>query len=95
MNLSWHEAGPVNELPENKIVEKKIEGKLIAFSAICPHGGAKFCEGWTDYAGNVVCPLHQYKFNPSNGYNASGEGYKLKTFPVEIRDNIIYIGINN
>ncbi|XZF13318.1 Rieske (2Fe-2S) protein [Chitinophagaceae bacterium MMS25-I14] len=66
---------------------------LYAFAATCPHSGALLCEGWLDVQGRVVCPLHKYRFDPANGRNTSGEGYKLKTFPVEIRDDEIFIGL--
>lgn len=103
MNLTWHPADTVQNFSETQILEKEIGGKRIAFlrrgqtvyafAAICPHGGARFCDGWTDYSGNIVCPLHKYKFNPANGYNCSGEGYKLKTYPVDIKDDMVFIGI--
>jgi 3-phenylpropionate/trans-cinnamate dioxygenase ferredoxin subunit len=43
--------------------------------------------------GNVVCPLHRYKYALKNGRNISGEGYYLKHWPVEIRGNGIYVGL--
>jgi hypothetical protein len=30
-----------------------------------------------------------------NGRNTSGEGYYLKTYPIEIREDGIYIGLMN
>jgi nitrite reductase/ring-hydroxylating ferredoxin subunit len=42
--------------------------------------------------GNIVCPLHRYKFSLVNGRNVSGEGYYLKTYPVEQREDGLYIG---
>ncbi len=59
---------------------------LYAFAAHCPHAGARLCEGWVDARGSVVCPAHTYRFDPRNGYNRSGEGYKLKTYRVEVRE---------
>ncbi|RYZ51073.1 MAG: (2Fe-2S)-binding protein, partial [Sphingobacteriales bacterium] len=56
-----------------------------------PHSGARFCDGWLDPRGHVVCPLHKYKFDPQNGRNTSGEGYKLRTFPVTVKEGLIYI----
>ena len=64
---------------------------LYAFAASCPHSGAKLCEGRTDSKGRVVCPLHGYRFNPANGYNTSGEGYKLKTYPVKEEEGRIFV----
>lgn len=99
--LSWHNYGPVNQLETDKITELESDGKTLcllrkpdkvyAFSATCPHSGAKLCEGWLDMREQIVCPLHKYRFNPANGYNSSGEGYKLKTFPVELREDIIFV----
>lgn len=71
----------------------KISGIVYAFAATCPHQSAKLCDGWLDAQGRVVCPLHKYRFDPANGRNTSGEGYKLRTYPVEIRDGIIYVGL--
>ena len=43
--------------------------------------------------GRIVCPEHKYRFDPTNGRNTSGEGYKLFTYPVEIRVGEIFIGL--
>jgi nitrite reductase/ring-hydroxylating ferredoxin subunit len=50
-------------------------------------------EGFIDASGNIVCPLHHYKFHLKNGYNVSGEGYKIKVYKVEQRDNGVFIGL--
>ena len=69
-----------------------FKGQLFSCTATCPHAGGKLHEGYLDALGNIVCPLHHYKFNPWNGRNVTGEGYFLKTFPVEIRKEGIFIG---
>jgi 3-phenylpropionate/trans-cinnamate dioxygenase ferredoxin subunit len=48
-------------------------------------------DGFIDAIGNIVCPLHRYKFALSNGRNISGEGYYLKTYTVEQRADGWYI----
>jgi nitrite reductase/ring-hydroxylating ferredoxin subunit len=105
MLYNWQQADMVTAetLSENTLHEttaggKKIgllkkAGQVYAFAALCPHTSAPLCEGWLDARGNVVCPLHGYRFDPANGRNTSGEGYKLKTYPVEIREGLIYVGI--
>ncbi len=102
---TWHKAEQLtaSALEENKPTEiivagKRIgllqrQGKLHAFAALCPHAGAPMCDGWVDAMGRIVCPLHKYRFDPTNGRNTSGEGYKLYTYPCEIRDDSIYIGL--
>lgn len=91
------------EIPEEKPVEITIGFRkicllrrgetLFAFSDRCPHAGAPLCEGYTDARGHLVCPLHGFRFELSRGYNSSGEGYKLKTFPVEIRAEGIFVAL--
>lgn len=102
---TWHIAEGItaDTLPENTMREAqagekvvgllKKEDKVYAFAATCPHAGAPLCSGWLDAQGRIVCPLHKYRFDPANGRNTSGEGYKLRTYPVEIRDGNIYIGL--
>lgn len=85
---------PVEVIVDNKEVGIIMQqGQVFAFAATCPHAGARLCEGWLDTMGRIVCPMHKYRFDPANGRNTSGEGYKLKTYPVEIRDGQIYIGL--
>jgi 3-phenylpropionate/trans-cinnamate dioxygenase ferredoxin subunit len=66
---------------------------LYAFSYKCPHASGIMANGYIDALGNVVCPLHRYKFSMANGRNVSGEGYYLKTFPVEMRADGVYVGL--
>lgn len=99
--LPWHHCGPVQALETGTITEIETDGKklcllrkaghVFAFAATCPHSGAKLCEGWLDMQERIVCPLHKYRFDPANGRNTSGEGYKLKTFPVDLRDDQVFV----
>ena len=88
---------------ENQLCEIQVKGKTIcmarrgedvfACAHKCPHAGGHMADGFVDALGNIVCPLHRYKFSLQNGRNVSGEGYYLKTYPVELRDDGIYIGL--
>ncbi|MEZ4642856.1 MAG: Rieske (2Fe-2S) protein [Chloroflexota bacterium] len=42
------------------------QGKLIAFSAVCPHAAADLSQ-WELHRGKVICPDHEYKFDVGNG----------------------------
>ena len=76
---------------DRKICLARKNGNLIAFQGLCPHAGADLSCGSIDSLGNLVCPLHRYTFSLINGRNVSGEGYFLKRYPVEIREDGIYI----
>jgi 3-phenylpropionate/trans-cinnamate dioxygenase ferredoxin subunit len=88
-------AGNISEINfnSNGLAELEINGKIIclarqqdqlfACAQKCPHAGALLADGHQDALGNLVCPLHKYKFSLKNGRNISGEGYHLKIFKVE------------
>jgi nitrite reductase/ring-hydroxylating ferredoxin subunit len=89
------------QLGENNLVEIVVDGKKIcvglhndtlkACAAKCPHAGAIMANGYIDTMGNIVCPLHRYKFNMLNGRNVTGEGYYLKTYTIETEDDGTFI----
>ncbi|MEO5563046.1 MAG: Rieske 2Fe-2S domain-containing protein [Chitinophagaceae bacterium] len=83
----------VAELKGKKICLGKFNDKLFAFAWKCPHAGGILADGFIDALGNVVCPLHRYKFDLKNGRNITGEGYYLNHWPVEIREDSVYVGI--
>ncbi|HEX7905732.1 MAG TPA: Rieske 2Fe-2S domain-containing protein [Chitinophagaceae bacterium] len=103
---TWHKiADHINELDfaANAIAVIEVKGKKIcigkyndaafAFSYKCPHAGGILADGYIDALGNVVCPLHRYKYDMKNGRNTSGEGYYLKNWPVEVREEGVFVGI--
>jgi 3-phenylpropionate/trans-cinnamate dioxygenase ferredoxin subunit len=104
-NYTWHRiAGSANEIPfnTNNLAVIEVHAKMIclgrqgdsvfAVAYKCPHAGALLSEGWIDARGNIVCPLHGYRFNMENGRNVTGEGYRLKHWPIDNREDGIYIG---
>jgi 3-phenylpropionate/trans-cinnamate dioxygenase ferredoxin subunit len=76
-----------------KITLAKENEKIFAVAHKCPHASGIMADGFIDDLGNIVCPLHRYKFNMQTGVNTTGEGYHLKTYAVELREDGIYIGI--
>lgn len=104
--ITWYKiADHINELDfaPNNIAVAEVNGKKIcigkynetafAFGFKCPHAGGIMADGYIDALGNVVCPLHRYKYDMKNGRNVSGEGYYLKNWPVEMREDGIYVGM--
>jgi 3-phenylpropionate/trans-cinnamate dioxygenase ferredoxin subunit len=103
---SWYKiADQINELDfaENDIAVIEVKGKKIciakykdkafAFAYKCPHAGGILADGYIDALGNIVCPLHRYKYDMSNGRNTSGEGYYLKHWPIKIKEEGIFVGM--
>ena len=103
--FTWHKIADATaeiQFSEAGLAELEVEGKkvcltlhkeqLFACAAKCPHAGGHFADGHVDALGNIVCPLHRYRFALQNGRNTSGEGYFLKTYPIEMRAEGIFIG---
>lgn len=78
---------------KKKLTLARHNGNLFAFAHKCPHANGIMADGYINAAGQVTCPLHRYRFNMQNGRNTSGEGYFLKTYPVETRADGIYVGL--
>lgn len=101
--MEWYSILPLADLPaetmtpamagEKQVVLLRRGDAVYAFAATCPHASAPLCDGWLDAQGRIVCPLHKYRFDPANGRNTSGEGYKLRTYATRIDDGQIFIGI--
>lgn len=101
---TWHKiANNISEINfnGNDLAELEINGKIVclarhkdqlfACTQKCPHAGALLKDGYLDPQGNLVCPLHKYKFSLKNGRNISGEEYYLKTFQVEEKQAGIFL----
>lgn len=87
-----------NGLAEVEVNGKNItlalhNGKVFACPQKCPHAGGTLANGYIDVLGNIVCPVHHYKYSLLNGYNISGEGYHLKTYKVDVREDGIFIAL--
>ena len=87
-----------NCLAEVMVNDKKVciglyKDELFACVAQCPHAGGLLADGYIDAFGNIICPVHRYKFNLKNGRNASGEGYYLTRYKLEHREDGIYIAL--
>jgi nitrite reductase/ring-hydroxylating ferredoxin subunit len=106
--ITWHKiADHINELDfaANNIAVVEVKGKKVcigkfreevfAFAFKCPHAGGILADGYIDALGNIVCPLHRYKYDMQNGRNTSGEGYYLKHWPVEIREEAVFVAMES
>mgnify|MGYP006158157007 FL=1 len=88
-------------LPERKIkkviVGKKAIGLLrlgddfFAFDAQCPHRGADLLQANINGAGEIICPLHQYRFDLKSGQVRSGYCGELPVYQVKFSENGLLI----
>ena len=104
-NIKWFKiAGSRNEVPWNnnslavaeaggrRITLAKAANTVFAFAYKCPHASGILTDGCIDTAGNIVCPLHGYRFDLKSGRNVSGEGYYLKIYEVKETPAGLFVG---
>jgi thiamine pyrophosphate-dependent acetolactate synthase large subunit-like protein/nitrite reductase/ring-hydroxylating ferredoxin subunit len=98
----WYKALDPDELPEGRVKAKSLgvhtvcmthfEGQYAALSNKCPHQRGPLGEGSIEN-GMLRCPWHGWDFHPITGSPPEGFGDCVPTFPVEIRDDGVYVGL--
>jgi nitrite reductase/ring-hydroxylating ferredoxin subunit len=59
----------------------------------CPHAGGNLSAGDFE-AGVVTCPWHQWQFDVSTGACVDSPRARVRRYPAEIRDGLIYADID-
>ena len=97
----WHQVAGPGEIPDDGVKMTAVAGRLIAithcqgrYGALdnaCPHMGGPLGQGHIE-DGRLVCPWHGREYDPSSG---ACEGYEeaVATYPVEAREDGVYVGI--
>lgn len=67
-------------------------GQVFAMDDRCPHAGASLAPGRI-VDGTVICPWHAWRFRLCDGAWADHPKIKVQTYPVQVRDGVIYVGI--
>jgi nitrite reductase/ring-hydroxylating ferredoxin subunit len=99
--MNWHKVPDLQYTKEPFIEKVKIngkgiclvgyEGEIFALSSTCPHAGADLSGGWCKN-GKIICPFHRYSYDIHTGKGTTGQNDYINTYPVEIREDGIYIG---
>jgi len=89
---------PGNNIAKLAVEEKAIcviqtDGGLKACASKCPHAGSDLSSGYLDKRNHIVCPVHGYRFNLDSGRDNNGEGYFLKTYPIKISEEGIFVAL--
>jgi nitrite reductase/ring-hydroxylating ferredoxin subunit len=76
-----------------KIIVACTSDGYTAVQDRCPHNGASLSGGYCTPEGEVVCPLHRYRFNLNTGKATAGGSYTLETYPLQIKTDGVFVGI--
>ena len=101
-NLQWHKAAGLGELTEGRVKTAAcgletvclthFKGEYSALANACPHQGGPLGEGSIEN-GLLRCPWHGWDFDPITGKPPGGYDDGVRRYPVEIRDDGIYVGV--
>ncbi len=92
-----------NYVQPNKFIVFQLRGEKICVTRTakgayavqdkCPHNGASLSQGFCSQKNEIICPLHRYSFDLDSGKATSGGAYALKTYPIQIKTDGVYVGI--
>lgn len=80
-------------LGEKEIGIIRMDEDFFAFDAACPHRGASLLQGRINGNGEIICPLHEYRFELKTGQVKSGLCPDLPVFKTELTDEGLLISI--
>ena len=107
-SLDWHRVAHVDDLPEGRVMSVTAGGRGLALTHIdgafhamdnrCPHQGGPLGEGSIERGEDgqcwLRCPWHGWDFDPVTGKPPGGhEDSGQDTWPVEVRDGEIFVGV--
>ena len=101
--ITWHKVlDNSDDLPEGRVQTITAEhrsfclthynGKFGCLDNKCPHQGGPLGEGSIE-KGLLRCPWHGWDFDPLTGKAPGGYDDGVDSFPVEVREDGVYIGI--
>ncbi len=106
--IEWHKVADLDELPEGRLKSAKagphaialshFDGQYAAMDNRCPHQGGPLGEGSIEKGIDgkcwIRCPWHGWDFDPLTGKPPGGhEDTGQETYPVEVREDGIYVGL--
>jgi len=102
--MEWYKIPDLKYTGQTFIKRVKAGGKTIclvgydnqvfALSAKCPHAGGDLTQGWCK-EGKLICPIHRYSYDLKTGKGSEGQNDYIDNYPVEIKDDSVYIGISS
>jgi thiamine pyrophosphate-dependent acetolactate synthase large subunit-like protein/nitrite reductase/ring-hydroxylating ferredoxin subunit len=100
-DLVWERVLDTDELDEGRVKPvtcrhqtvcmTRFGGTYAALDNRCPHQGGPLGEGSIEN-GMLRCPWHGWDYHPLTGESPGGFDDGVDTFPVEVRDNGVYVG---
>ncbi len=71
---------------------REAGGGVVALSGRCPHANGPLGLGWIE-EGEVVCPLHRWRFRLSDGRCTTVRGNSVHRFRAEVRGEEVWVQV--
>jgi nitrite reductase/ring-hydroxylating ferredoxin subunit len=102
--VHWHKVAELDDLDDGRVRTVTTGTRSLALTRVgdcygaldnhCPHQGGPLGEGSIE-KGLLRCPWHGYDYDPLTGTPPSGFSDAPACFPVEVRDDGIYVGLED
>ena len=99
---AWVKVAELDELPDGRVKTvvaghqslalTRCDGRYGALENRCPHQGGPLGEGSIE-KGWLRCPWHGYDYDPTDGRPPEGFSDAPASFPVDVRDDGVYVEI--
>ncbi|MEB2779489.1 Rieske 2Fe-2S domain-containing protein [Algoriphagus sp. C2-6-M1] len=73
-------------LDDKVIALVRIGGLFHAFQGYCPHRGASLFQGSLTSEEEIICPLHEYRFDMKTGEVKVGSCGDLEVYQIELTE---------
>jgi thiamine pyrophosphate-dependent acetolactate synthase large subunit-like protein/nitrite reductase/ring-hydroxylating ferredoxin subunit/CDGSH-type Zn-finger protein len=107
IETTWYRVAEVGDLQEGEvrtvqagskgIALTRFDGRYGALENACPHQGGPLGEGSIECAGEgecwLRCPWHGWDFHPLTGKSPAGHDDGVAVYPVEERDDGVYVQV--
>ena len=102
--VHWHKVAELDDLPDGRVRTVNTGTRSLALTRVgdrygaldnhCPHQGGPLGEGSIEQ-GMLRCPWHGYDYDPLTGTPPAGFSDAPACFPVEVRADGIYVGLED
>ena len=82
--------GRTCEVLDLRLAVFRTGATIIALTDRCPHAGGSLGQGWIE-EGEVVCPLHRWRFKLHDGRCSTMRGQGVHRFAAEIRQDQVWV----
>jgi nitrite reductase/ring-hydroxylating ferredoxin subunit len=91
LNLIPHATIQLTKIGDKKVCITRKGESFFVFEELCPHRLASLAQGRINSKNEVICPLHEYRFDLETGNVMAGSCPNLKIYKNSLEDDGLHI----